>query len=272
MNTKTRALVESAIMVALATILSMIKIIDLPYGGSVTIACMLPVIIISYRHGLGYGLASALVYGIVQQLLSLNSLSYVSTWQSILAVVLLDYIVAFLVCGLGGIFRRRIKNQATALILGSVLVCVLRYACHVISGATVWAGISIPTSAALIYSFIYNATYMLPETIITVLVSYYLGSTVDLSAALPTRLKRTGASGSGTLLGAGAGLAIICGLITDTVLVFSKLQDAETGEFNFAQIATVNTTALIAVSVVCAAIAAVLFVLRAKTAPSPRSK
>lgn len=271
MNKNTKALLESTILVALGVILSMIKIIDLPYGGSVTIASMLPVVIIAYRHGLGYGFASGLAYAIVQQLLGLNTLSYVTTWQSILAVVLLDYIIAFLVCGLGGVFRRTIKHQATSLMLGSMLVCVLRYVCHVISGATVWAGISIPTSAALIYSFIYNATYMLPETIISVLVAYYIGSTIDLSAERPTRIKKNAAeSGYGALLGAGAGLAVICGLIVDTVLVFSKLQDAETGEFNFAQIAQVNLSALITVSVICAVVAAILFVLRANAKkPSP---
>lgn len=265
MNRKTKALLESTILVALGVILSMLKIIDLPYGGSVTVASMLPVVIISYRHGLGYGVASGLAYAIVQQLLGLNTLSYVTSWQSVLAIVLLDYIIAFLVCGFGGVFRRTVKHQATALMLGCMLACVLRYICHVISGATVWAGISIPTGAALIYSFIYNATYMLPETIITVLIAYYIGSTVDLSADRPTRIKKTAdESGSAALLGAGAGLAIICGLIVDTVLVFSKLQDAETGEFNFAQITQVNLTALITVSVICAAVAAVLFIIRAK--------
>ena len=62
--------------------------------------------------------------------MGLDSLQWVTTWQSILAVVLLDYIIAFMVTGLGGIFRHIIKNQATALSLGTLLVCVLRYICH----------------------------------------------------------------------------------------------------------------------------------------------
>lgn len=169
MSNRVRVMVECAVMIALSTVLSMIKLIDLPYGGSVTIASMLPVIIISYRHGLGWGLGTGLVHAVIQQLLGLSSLQWVSTWQSILAVVLLDYIIAFMVTGLGGIFRHVVKNQATALSLGTLFVCVLRYLCHVITGATVWAGISIPTKAALIYSLGYNATYMLPETIITVI-------------------------------------------------------------------------------------------------------
>ena len=69
---KTLSLVECAVMIALATVLSMIKLAELPYGGSITIASMLPVAIIAYRRGMGWGLGSAFVYGVIQQLLGLN--------------------------------------------------------------------------------------------------------------------------------------------------------------------------------------------------------
>ena len=93
-----RALTESAIMLALATALSLVKIVELPYGGSVTVASMLPVLIIAYRYGVKWGLLTGAAYGGVQQLLGLKNLSYVTTWQSVLAVILLDYVVAFLCC------------------------------------------------------------------------------------------------------------------------------------------------------------------------------
>ena len=82
-------------------------------GGEIIafLASMLPIIIIAYRHGTGTGLMAGLVYGIIQQLLGLNTLSYVTTWQSILAVILLDYIVAFLVLGLGGISAAVLKSR-----------------------------------------------------------------------------------------------------------------------------------------------------------------
>ena len=79
---RTLPLVECAIMIALATVLSMVKLAELPYGGSITIASMLPIAIIAYRRGMGWGLGSAFVYAVIQQLLGLNSLSYVTTWQS----------------------------------------------------------------------------------------------------------------------------------------------------------------------------------------------
>ncbi len=261
---KTRILVESAVMIALATVLSLIKPVDLPYGGSVTLASMFPIILISYRYGVGRGLAAGLVYGIIQQLLGINTLSYVSTPQSIIAVILLDYIVAFLVCGLGGMFRKTVKNQAAALTLGSIVVCILRYICHVISGATVWAGISIPTAAALGYSFIYNATYMLPETIVLVIVACYVGSVIDLSTPLPTRLQKGKTTVAYSLLGVLSGVLAAAALICDVVAVFSKLQNAETGEFAITGFSSVNWTFVIIVTAAAAVICAALLAVRAK--------
>lgn len=110
---RTLPLVECAIMIALATVLSMVKLAELPYGGSITIASMLPIAIIAYRRGMGWGLGSAFVYAVIQQLLGLNSLSYVTTWQSVVAVILLDYIVAFTVVGFAGIFRNAIKKSGS---------------------------------------------------------------------------------------------------------------------------------------------------------------
>ena len=114
-RTNTKRLIESSLMVALATVLSLVKLVEMPYGGSITIASMLPIIIISYRHGNLWGLGSAVAYAALQQLTGLNTLSYFTTWQSVVAVILLDYIIAFTLVGLGGIFKKVIKNQALAL-------------------------------------------------------------------------------------------------------------------------------------------------------------
>lgn len=261
---RTRTLVECAMMIAIASVLSMVKLIDLPYGGSVTIASMLPIVIISYRHGLRWGLGCGLAYGVIQQLLGLNTLSYVSTWQSIVAIILLDYIVAFAVLGLAGVFRG-MKSQSAAMVYGSLLVGLLRYLCHVISGATVWAGLSIPDEAALLYSLAYNATYMLPEIIVLVIVAYYLSTALDLRREQPTRVART-ESPKKFMVKFGSGLLLTGMLVYDVAAVFSKLQNEETGEFFIQGLSDVNWLRVIIISAVCLiGVCALLFYGKSKT-------
>ena len=256
-------LTETAIMLAVSTVLSLFKLIDLPYGGSVTIASMLPMIVIAYRHGLKWGLLGGVASGIIQQLLGLNTLSWVTTWQSIVAVIMLDYIMAFTAQGFGGIFRKKME-QNKALTVGVLLVCLIRYICHVISGATVWAGLSIPTNAALAYSFGYNATYMVPETIVTMIVAYYLGSMLDFRNTRIIRMPAKDPEENLVLKGL-AGLIIGIVVIIDTVLVFSKLQNPETGEFDITGLGQVNWTVLIIITAAAAAAALVIaFISRRK--------
>lgn len=252
-----RMLVESAIMVAIATVLSLIKLVDLPYGGSITIACMLPIILIAYRHGLRWGLLAGLVFGLIQQLLGINTLSYVTSWQSVIAVILLDYLIAFMMTGFGGAFRK-LASQPRALLFGAILTGVLRYICHVISGATVWAGLSIPTNAALLYSLGYNATYMIPETIVTAIVAYYIGSVLDFRGDTVTVFRKsspTAAPASRWF----ASLPLVAALIIDTVLVFSHLQDPESGSFDITGLSDVAWPPVILVSAVAVILTIVLF-------------
>ena len=234
---------ESAIMVAIATVLSLIKILDLPYGGSVTAACMLPVVIVSYRNGIKNGIIAGIVFGIIQQLLGINTLSYVTTWQSVVAVILLDYVIAFMTAGLGGIFRMKIHSQAKALLFGTVFICVLRYICHVISGATVWAGLSIPTNAALIYSLGYNATYMIPETIVTAVTAYYIGSVLDFRNETVARMK-TDENNRLSIQKVLGGLVLIVAAVFDSIMVFSHLQNPETGEFDITGMGQAGTVTI----------------------------
>ncbi|MBO4558795.1 MAG: energy-coupled thiamine transporter ThiT [Lachnospiraceae bacterium] len=264
MNTlsNSRKLTEAAIMLAIGTVLSLIKLIDLPYGGSVTIASMLPVVIIAYRHGIKWGLMTGFVFGVIQQLLGLNTLSYATGWQSVVAIILLDYVVAFMVAGFGGIFKKALK-QPQALFAGSLFICVLRYICHVITGCTVWAGLSIPTGAAFVYSLSYNATYMIPETIVTMFVGYYIGSVLDFTSE-NLRPYSAAREEKVPVLRWIAGIFIAGGLVFDITSVFSKLQNGESGEFDITGLSSVSWTPVIIVSAAAAVIAAVLFCVSAK--------
>ncbi len=229
---KSLKLVENALLIAVATVLSILPLAELPYGGSVTIASLFPLVLIAYRSGILWGLGSGLVFGVIQQLLGLKNLSYVTGWQSVLAVVLLDYLIAFAVIGFAGVFRSVIEKQHYALAAGAGLGCLLRYICHVISGATVWAGLSIPTQAALGYSLIYNATYMIPETIVLVVVAFYLGSVLDFRGDRPVRIPKRSNTVANDLPMLIAGVISIGALIYDVATLFAHLQDADTGYFS----------------------------------------
>ncbi len=264
MNTKTqsslRALVECSIMIALSAVLSVVPLFEMPYGGSITLASFLPVVVIAYRHGLGYGLGTATAAAFIQMLLGLKNFSYFTTWESLVALAVFDYVLAFVVFGLAGIFRKTFKQQNLGMVAGAALASVLRYICHVISGATIWAGLSIPTEAALIYSLSYNATYMVPETIILVLTAAYLSSALDFRTANPTRIKSEALDTVSSWCIAGAGLTLLAALITDTVLVFSKLQNYHSGEFMILGLSSVNWLAVGIVTGVAVIIAAALVI------------
>lgn len=262
---RVKVLVECAVMVALATVLSLIKLYELPFGGSITAASMLPILIIAYRHGTGVGLGTALVYGVIQQLLGLKNLGGNGfTWWAIVAVVLLDYIIAFAVIGLGGIFRKKGRSAASAILWGGFFVCILRYICHVISGATVWAGISIPTKAALIFSLSYNATYMIPETIILLTVGVYLASVLDFDAPIPVRVKNPSEDALTLILPAIGGLFLAGAIVFDAARILPAAQNADTGWLDFRLILGLSQKEYlpaIIVTAVCAVLAAVCFIV-----------
>lgn len=254
------AMTECAVMIALSTVLSIVKIAELPYGGSITFASMLPIVIAVFRHGGKWGLGVSLVNATVQMLLGLKNFSYFTSVSSFIALAVFDYILAFSVFALSGVFKKRIRKQNVAMLCGVLLASVLRYGCHVIAGATIWAGLSIPTEAALIYSFSYNATYMLPETIVLSVACVYIASLIDFTRKTPTRIFAEKLDRITAFSYVGAGLSALVAIIVDTAIVFPSLQDPESGEFVFSNIKGANVTAIIISTAAGAVIAAALIV------------
>ena len=232
-------LVESGLMLSIATVLSLVKVLDLPYGGSITAFSALPILLVAYRHGVWQGLVTAFAHALIQLLLGGSALSYATSAKAAVAIVVLDYLLAFTVLGLGGLFRRKCDSQGVALVLGVLLTGALRYAFHVIAGCTVWAGLSIPDSAALVYSLAYNATYMIPETVVTALGAWYLSKAVDLREQTPTRAKQSAKSSSFALSILGKA-ALLAAAVWDVVEIFRPLQDGDSGEFVITNLALVN--------------------------------
>ena len=202
-TTNTRRLTTSAMMLAMATVLALvcayIPFLNLPFGGGFTVASMLPIVIVSYMYGVKWGLLSSFTYSILRVLLSIMQGGAVYTLFlpdsdfsvfKALVIIFLDYMAAYTVLFVGGFFSN-IKSKSVALVAGSVVALTCCYICHVVSGAifygswaewfftdTTFANLAISQSVlkiftgnslALVYSMVYNACYMIPEMIITII-------------------------------------------------------------------------------------------------------
>lgn len=188
---KNRRLTESALMLALATILAEFVVFEFPFGGSVTLFSQVPVILISYRYGVKWGAATGLVMSVIQLIFGIKNFSYVSGITAFLILAFCDYLIAFTALGLGGMFKNKIKNDVLAISLGGVVVTVIRFICHFISGATIWGGYAQKGQSVLEYSFAYNISYMLPELVITVIGLVVIAGVFDLNSLdLKTKIKK----------------------------------------------------------------------------------
>jgi len=203
MKGKTNKMVISAMMVALGTILSLLKLFELPFGGTVTVASMVPVVLVAYLYGTKWGLFTSFVYSVLQLVCGVAS-GIVSRMflpgeeqmaiSSAILICIFDYILAYVALGFGGIFKDKFKHRTTEIVLGVVVALSLRWAMHTLSGfifygawaewffgdSTGLAGVGFMKGfcdwvmanmsgkgLALFYSVVYNGAYMVPEIIIT---------------------------------------------------------------------------------------------------------
>ena len=200
-------LVESAVMIALASVLELVAkmvIPEMPFGGQVTIVSMLPVVLVGWKYGVSKGLVTGFVYSLVQMALGVKTISslilpasedYLGSIGNVVLMFALDYVIAYTVLGLGAIFKKKIKNNSMSLALGAFTVLSFRYISHILSGYILygaWAewfftqdgfyswGQTIMNTfsgnaLSLVYSIVYNGFYMIPEIIITTIVAIIIG-------------------------------------------------------------------------------------------------
>lgn len=182
MNRKVKNLVLGGVLVALGTALSFIKVFELPYGGSITLVSMLPVMLFGYLCGNKWGMGAGFVFGVLQLLFGLSALKGVSG-LTVVGSILLDYLLAFTVLGLAGMFRKSIKNRAVSFTLGAFVAGLLRFVSSFLSGVILWGEYADKTFAPvlenlngtpliLLYSLLYNGAYMLPEIIVTCVAAF----------------------------------------------------------------------------------------------------
>lgn len=173
-KTIVRQLAEGAVMLALAIVLSFLTPFKkiLPFGGSITILSMLPIVIYSIRWGIGSGFILSFTYSLYQffQGIAEGLLGWGLTGVMLIACILLDYILAFTILGIAGIFRK--TKSPVFNIIGVVLAVTLRFMFHFVSGVVIWHSAGqvyeiLYTDNEWLYSLVYNGVYMLPELILT---------------------------------------------------------------------------------------------------------
>lgn len=165
-NKNLRCICEGAVTVAMSIALSYLKIPTGAafggFGGSIDLV-MIPLIIFAVSRGTGWGLGAGLVFGTLKFFFAGGS---AVSWQS----MLLDYSLAYMFVGFAGLARGR----RLGLVSGAVIGCIGRFLIHFLSGITIYAQymperfMDMAMSSAWLYSLLYNATYMLPNTVIAI--------------------------------------------------------------------------------------------------------
>ena len=154
-----KILAEMVMMIALATILYFTRIYTFPQGGSVTLGSMIPLMLLSLRRGAKIGISAGVIYGLI--ILYLEPFVY-NPFQ-----VLLDYPLAFGALGLTGLFRR-------LPIIGVAIAMLGRFVCHFLSGIIFFASFAPPEMSPIVYSALYNGSYLGGEFVISAIIIYAL--------------------------------------------------------------------------------------------------
>ncbi|MBN2898419.1 MAG: energy-coupled thiamine transporter ThiT [Clostridia bacterium] len=175
-DNKTRMVVEAGIMIALAYVLSMVKLFQMPNGGTVTAGSMIPILIFAFRWGGVQGMFVGAVYGVIEFLLG-------PKWSFHIASIAFDYVVAFGALGLAGFFR---NGGMVKGIVGVVVGIAGRFVCHVLSGVIVWASYAPEGMNPWIYSIVYNGTYLSAELVISIVLFALLYKPLVRSNTLAT--------------------------------------------------------------------------------------
>lgn len=159
LNTKKKILfmTECAVMVALAVLCSFIKVWEMPQGGSVALT-MIPLFVISLRRGAWAGIVTGAIYGVISMLLAGVVYHPMS--------IILDYVLAFALVGISGFFRKTVPG----IILGVTLGVAGRFVSSLISGAVLFAEYAPEGQNPWVYSLVYQATYLVPELIISLVI------------------------------------------------------------------------------------------------------
>ncbi len=177
----TRSLVLGALCLALAFILSYVKLWEMPQGGSVTLLSMLPIFLYAYLFGTVPGLIVSLAYSILQ---FIQAPYFIAVPQ-----FLLDYTLGFTVLGLTGLFKTKNAKDIIAFPVACAVCGLLRTLCSFISGMIYYAEYAAPGQPVWLYSFGYNFPSLGTDTLLCV-----VGAVALVGAGLLIRLKKMAAN------------------------------------------------------------------------------
>jgi thiamine transporter len=176
---ETKILAEIVVFAALSAVLYTIRPYTLPYGGSVTLGSMVPVMWLSLRRGVRVGFVSGAIFGLAALIIDVMLLPYSPITNPV--QVVLEYPVAFGVLGLAGLFH---KKSAVFAILGVGISVVIKFLLHFIAGIVFWAW-SVPSGwDPVVWSAVYNGSFILPEFIISGILIFILVKRGTLEYAL----------------------------------------------------------------------------------------
>ena len=157
-GSRTRALVYGALSLTASFVLSYFKLFSMPFGGSITLVSMLPLMLYAYAFGPGYGFTAAFAYALLQIVQG--------AWIVHPVQFVLDYFAAFLCLGIPSLFP-------DALSVGVSVGGLARMLVSTVSGAVFFkdGGIEYGIANPWLYSFLYNAMTIGVDTLLCVLVS-----------------------------------------------------------------------------------------------------
>jgi thiamine transporter len=167
-----RVLTEAALAIALAFVLGLVKVFEMPFGGSISLE-MIPLVLLALRQGPVVGVVAGTVYGLLNLVFDPFAVHPVQ--------VLFDYPLAFAVMGLAGLFLPTVRGA----ILGTVVAVLARFFCHFVSGVVFFASYAPESWNPYVYSVVYNAAYLVPSLAIALTVVVVLLRALD--GAQPSR-------------------------------------------------------------------------------------
>ncbi|MGI5857023.1 MAG: energy-coupled thiamine transporter ThiT [Candidatus Merdivicinus sp.] len=204
-------LTESGILLAIGILIDTFLKFDATwaYGGSITLCSMLPLVIIAYKYGVGWGSLAGVAHGVITMMISGGRAGGLAAMieenggiKLFLLIMLFDYILAFAAIGLAGLAPRFCKTAPGAVVAGSLIGLFGRYICHTISGflffgewaewfftdQVPWGSWFVETfhgkALSLVYSIVYNGLYMIPEMVLTAVVGGILAKALAKQLAV----------------------------------------------------------------------------------------